>query len=292
MAMVFKDYYKILGFETNKISIDDIKNAYREKAKKYHPDVNVGDSYSEEVFKDINEAYRILSNEKLRRRYDFSWYRYAGRKNKTKNKQRKSIKEMIISLLFGDSVKERKKDEEKSPVYGEDIVTRVGISIEEAFFGVNKTIKLKTTQGRDATFSFKIPAGVRNNDKIRMIGKGKKGKNGGKNGDLIVYINIQNSKRLKIIGNDLELTLKLEAWEAAKKKKKNIELLGESINVIIPEGTSSGEVFEIRGKGYINSDSSRGNLYVVTQIIIPKKLNNKEKSLYKELANIRNVTKM
>ena len=292
MAMVFKDYYKILGFETNKISIDDIKNAYREKAKKYHPDVNVGDSYSEEVFKDINEAYRILSNEKLRRRYDFSWYRYAGRKNKTKNKQRKSIKEMIISLLFGDSVKERKKDEEKSPVYGEDIVTRVGISIEEAFFGVNKTIKLKTTQGRDATFSFKIPAGVRNNDKIRMIGKGKKGKNGGKNGDLIVYINIQNSKRLKIIGNDLELTLKLEAWEAALGTRKNIELLGESINVIIPEGTSSGEVFEIRGKGYINSDSSRGNLYVVTQIIIPKKLNNKEKSLYKELANIRNVTKM
>ena len=69
--MIFKDYYKILGFETNKISVDDIRNAYREKAKKYHPDVNVGDSYSEEVFKDINEAYRILSNDKLRRKYDF-----------------------------------------------------------------------------------------------------------------------------------------------------------------------------------------------------------------------------
>ena len=103
--MIFKDYYKILGFETNKISVDDIRNAYREKAKKYHPDVNVGDSYSEEVFKDINEAYRILSNDKLRRKYDFSWYRYAGRKNK--NKQRKSIKEMIIDLLFGESVKEK-----------------------------------------------------------------------------------------------------------------------------------------------------------------------------------------
>ncbi len=283
--MIFKDYYKILGFETNKISVDDIKNAYREKAKKYHPDVNVGDSYSEEVFKDINEAYRILSNDKLRRKYDFSWYRYAGRKNK--NKQRKSIKEMIIDLLFGESVKERKKEEEKLPVYGEDIVTKVDISIEEAFFGVNKTIKLKTTQGKDATFSFKIPAGARNNDKIRMIGKGKRGKNGGKNGDLIVYVNIQNSKRLKIIGNDLELTLKLEAWEAALGTRKNIELLGESINVIIPEGTSSGEIFEIRGKGYINSDSSRVNLYVVTQIIIPKKLNDKEKALYEQIEKAR-----
>lgn len=290
--MVFKDYYKILGFETNKVSVDDIKIAYREKAKKYHPDVNVGDSYSEEVFKDVNEAYRILANEKLRRKYDFSWYRYARRKNKKENKQRKSIKEMIIDLLFGESIKKRKKEEETLPVFGEDIVTKVNISIEEAFFGTNKTIKLKTTQGKDATFSFKIPAGVRNNDKIRMIGKGKKGKNGGKSGDLIVYINIQNSKRLKITGNDLELTLKLETWEAALGTRKNIELLGESINVIIPEGTSSGETFEIRGKGYINSDSSRGNLYVVTQIIIPKKLNNKEKSLYKELANIKNVTKM
>ena len=192
---------------------------------------------------------------------------------------------MIIDLLFGESVKERKKEEEKLPVYGEDIVTKVDISIEEAFFGVNKAIKLKTTQGRDATFSFKIPAGARNNDKIRMIGKGKRGQNGGKNGDLIVYVNIQNSKRLKIIGNDLELTLKLEAWEAALGTRKNIELLGESINVIIPEGTSSGEIFEIRGKGYINS--SRGNLYVVTQIIIPKKLNDKEKALYEQIEKAR-----
>lgn len=285
--MMFKDYYKILGFETNKISINDIKSAYREKAKKYHPDVNVGDSYSEEVFKDVNEAYRILSNEKLRKKYDFSWYRYARRKNKSKNKQRKSIKEMIIDLLFGESIRIRKKEEEKLPIYGENIVTRVNISIEEAFFGVNKTIKLKTTQGKDATFSFKIPAGVRNNDKIRMIGKGKKGKNGGKDGDLIVYVNIQNSKRLKLIGNDLELTLNLEAWEAALGTSKNIELLGENINIIIPEGTSSGEIFEIKGKGYINSNSPRGNLYIVIQIKLPKKLNEKEKKLYEQLKEVK-----
>ena len=82
--MIFKDYYKILGFETNKISVDDIKNAYREKAKKYHPDVNRNNKKAEERFKDISEAYNTLSDGKKRRKYDRLWYYYIGRKNKKK----------------------------------------------------------------------------------------------------------------------------------------------------------------------------------------------------------------
>ncbi len=285
--MVFKDYYKILGFETNKVSLDEIKVAYREQAKKYHPDVNVGDTYSEEFFKDINEAYRVLSNEKLRRRYDFSWYRYIGKQHKAQKKQRKSLKDMILSLFFGDSVKENDNSKNEEPVYGEDIVTKVDISIEEAFFGVNKTIKLKNTSGNDQEFSFKIPAGAKNNDRIRMVGKGKKGKYGGKDGDLIVYVNIKNNNRLRLIGNDLELELKLNVWEAALGTKKQIELLGENINIIIPEGTSSGEAFKINGKGYRISENSRGNLYVIVKIVIPKKMSDEEKKIYENLRDLK-----
>ena len=86
--MVFKDYYKVLGFDTNKVTIDEIKNAYREMAKKYHPDRNVGDSSSEEIFKEINEAYKVLSTPKIRRKYDFNWNRYFGKKKTETHKEK------------------------------------------------------------------------------------------------------------------------------------------------------------------------------------------------------------
>ena len=80
--MIFKDYYKILGLESNKVSLDEIKNAYREKAKKFHPDINVGNAEAEAIFKDVNEAYRTLSDPNLRRKYDFKWNRYIGSRRK------------------------------------------------------------------------------------------------------------------------------------------------------------------------------------------------------------------
>ena len=94
--MIFKDYYKILGFETNRVSIDEIRLKYREQAKKYHPDLNDGKDYSEERFKDINEAYRILSNPSSKRKYDRQWNSNVGRKknreaNKDNMKQSDSI---------------------------------------------------------------------------------------------------------------------------------------------------------------------------------------------------------
>ena len=86
--MIFKDYYKILGLESNKVSLDEIKIAYREKAKKFHPDINVGNSEAEVIFKDINEAYRTLSDSNQRRKYDFKWNKYIGsRKKKIKTKK-------------------------------------------------------------------------------------------------------------------------------------------------------------------------------------------------------------
>ncbi len=196
--MIFKDYYKILGFETNKVSLDEIKNAYRDKAKKYHPDRNVGDKEAEAIFKDVNEAYKVLSDTKQRRKYDFSWNRYIGsRKKKSAQTEKKTFKEMFIEILFG-KVTRKKSKPENLPKYGEDINTEINVSLEEAFFGANKKVKLRSTDGKENTFTFKVPAGVQNKDKMRVVGQGKRGKNGGKNGDLLVAINIVNNKRFKI----------------------------------------------------------------------------------------------
>lgn len=279
--MIFKDYYKILGFETNKVTIDDIKNAYREKAKKYHPDINVGDSSAEEIFKDINEAYKTLSNEKLRRKYDFNWNRYVGRKT-TKKQEKRTIKEMLLDIFFGGITK-KATPKQVTPKYGENINTKIDITIEEAFFGANKKLKFKTVDGKETSFSIKVPAGIQNNDKIRIPGQGKQGKNGGKNGDLLIYVNIKDNKNLKLVGSDLFIEIPLKDWEAALGTKKQIQVLKEDIQIVIPECTSSGEKLVIKGKGYKNGRGNRGDLYIVTKIILPKKMNSAQKQIYETL---------
>ena len=170
--MVVKNYYKILDLETSRVSINEIKAAYRQAAKKYHPDLNVGDALAEERIKDINEAYRTLSSEKLRRRYDFSWHRYVGRRKKQKTREKKSLKEILINIFFGNIPKKKKK-EIISPKYGENIVTEIQVSLEEAFFGITKRLRLKNVKGKETTFNIKVPAGVQNGDKIRILGQGK-----------------------------------------------------------------------------------------------------------------------
>ena len=151
--MIFKDYYKILGFETNKISLEEIKVGYREQAKKYHPDLNEGSNKAEERFKDINEAYRILSNPSSRRKYDRTWNSNIGKK-KNKEQNAKNINDTdnifgeIKNIIFGakreENIKEKKtKTKSKPAIKGENIETAINVSIEEAFFGSTKKISLR-----------------------------------------------------------------------------------------------------------------------------------------------------
>ena len=287
--MIFKDYYKILGFDTNKVTIEQIRLAYREKAKKYHPDRNINTNESEEIFKDINEAYRTLSNDKSRRKYDFSWYRYVALKNKKKKskvKEKKSIKEMFAEIFFGTSTKKAEKKEIKKPSFGENIVTRINVTIEEAFNGALKRIKLRTVQGKESSFQIRIPAGIQNNDRLRIAGQGKKGKNGGRNGDLFVYVNIKSSKKIKLDGINLIYELPLEVWEAALGTTKTIKIFQDNIKVIIPKATSSGEKFIIKGKGYKDGNGSRGDLYIITKIVLPSNITNEQSKIYESLKNM------
>ena len=293
--MIFKDYYKILGMETKDATLEEIKLAYREQAKKYHPDVNIGVKNSEERFKDINEAYRVLSEPSSRRKYDRMWNNYVGKKKvkyEESNIDKTSIFSDFFNIFFGNPENKKvgaktsvgKKD--RTPVKGENIDTEVEVSIEEAFNGANKKISLRTISGKMKTFDVKIPAGIQNNEKIRLIGQGKSGENGGKNGDLFIKIKIKDSSCYKLIGYDLYSNLLVTPWEAVLGTKASIDCIDEEAIIIVPKGTQSGELLRIPGKGYKDGKGGRGDLVAEVKIVIPKNMNEKEIELYKELSKI------
>jgi len=288
--MIFKDYYKILGLETNKASAEEIKNAYRIKAKQYHPDINVGDNSSEEIFKDVNEAYKILSNPKSKRKYDFQWRRYANRQEEST--ERRTFKEWIMGILFGSApTAKQAKKEEKTPQYGENVTTEISVSLKDAFFGAKKSVKLKSVKGKDIVFEFNIPAGIQNHDKIRIIGQGKEGKNGGQNGDLFIVVNIKDGKDIRLVGKDLYIDMNLTTYEAALGTIKQIKIFKEDIEIQIPECTKSGKEIKIKQKGYKDGKGSRGDLHIITHIVFPKTLTPEVKKLYEKIGKEENKTK-
>lgn len=292
--MIFKDYYKILGLESPKATIDDIKTAYREQAKKYHPDVNVGNKNAEERFKDINEAYKTLTNQATKRKYDRMWNAHIGRrKNKAKqNKEQKTTRQELLSVLFGLNTKKEEKDSEnskrkqKTPQQGENVETEIQISVIEGFFGLTKSISLRTVEGKMKTFKVTIPAGIRNGEKIKLMGQGRPGKNGGKNGDLLIKINMSEDKKYKLVGSDIYTTVNICPWEAVLGTKINVNAIDETIGVFIPQGIQTDEEIQIPDKGYRDSKGGRGKFIIRVRIMISKNISEKEKELYKEIKKI------
>ena len=288
--MSFKDYYKVLGLNTNKVTLDEIKFAYREQAKKYHPDMHAGDSVLEEKFKEINEAYRILSDPKSRKRYDRNWFIYTERKKRLQNKDKevkKSFKEKIIDILFGViTPKAQPPKKSNEPIIGENIETEVEVNILEAFNGTSKKLKLLAVDGKTKTFNLNIPAGIQDGDKIRFIGQGKPGKNNGDRGDLLVKVKITNTKEFKLVGADIYTEISITPWQAALGTKLNLQSIDGEISLVVPKGTESGERFTIKGKGYKFGRGNRGNFYIITKIVVPKKLTEQQEKIYKELKEL------
>ena len=295
--MIFKDYYKILGLETNRVSGEEIKISFREQAKKYHPDVNIGNKKTEERFKDINEAYKILSNAASKKKYDKLWNTHIG-KNKINSEAEKQERESIFSdfskMFFGGDDKPIEEAvgagfhtrPKKIPAKGDNIETEIDVAIDEAFYGEEKKISLRTINGKMKTFSVKVPSGIRNGEKIRLLGQGKEGLNGGKNGDLFIKVNIKNSSKFKLEGYDLTTDLYLSPWEAALGKRVNINSIDEMVSLYIPPGIQSGEKVRIPKKGYKNGQGGRGDLIAEVKTIVPKKLTDEEKELFEKLGSI------
>ena len=283
--MIFKDYYKILGLDTSRVSLEEIKIAYRVAAKKYHPDLNVGDVLAEERIKDINEAYRILSAPSSKRKYDRTWNAYTYRKQH----KLKADKESILDIFLGNREKSREDTESRTkgnPVKGENIETKISIALNDAFYGSEKKISLKTVNGNMKSYSVKVPKGIRDGEKIRLIGQGKDGKNGGKKGDLLIQIHIEEDKKFKLKGYDIYTDLLLTPWEAALGTRVDVETIDGETKVYIPQGAKSSELIRIPNKGYYNGNGGRGDLVAEIKIVVPETLTQEEKNLYKKLKEI------
>lgn len=291
--MIMKDYYRILEFKSNKVDLEQIKNNYRELAKKYHPDLNIGNPKAEERFKDINEAYRVLTDPNGRRKYDRMWNSYIGnKKTKEERIEKENNNNSFFSILFGNIKDEEPKKIAKKKVAakGDNIETEISISIEEAFRGTEKKVALRTVDGEMKTFQIKVPAGIHNKEKIRLIGQGKAGRNGGKNGDLFIKINIENSEKFKLEGYEIITPLYLTPWEAALGTKVSIDSIDDTSILHIPAGVQSGERIVMENKGYKDGKGGRGNLIAEVQIMVPTKLTDKEKDLFKKMQEISKFT--
>ncbi len=293
--MIFKDYYKILELKTNKVNSDEIKIAFREQAKKYHPDVNSGNLGAEERFKDINEAYRVLSNTNSKRKYDRIWNNHVGKKQSRQayeesKRNKDSVFSDFFNMFFGTPLEtdkaETKNSKKKVPVKGENVETEINVEIEDAYFGTEKKISLRTVNGKMKTFSVKIPEGIRDGEKIRLLGQGKQGQNGGKNGDMFIKININHNEKFKLQGYDIVTDLYLTPWEAALGKRVNIDSIDDTISLYVPPGIQSGEKVKIPQKGYKDGRGSRGDLIAEVKTVVPKKLTEDEKELFEKLKAI------
>jgi curved DNA-binding protein len=316
----YKDYYKILGVEKT-ATPDEIKKSYRKLAKKYHPDANQDNKNKgamEEKFKDLNEAYEVLGDADKRSKYDqfgsaanfsngadfdpsqygFSGYQPGGGNTHYEYStggdagQYSDFFNMFfsggggeggfdISDLFGGS---RKKS--RNIVYdGEHIEAEFAITPEEGFAGGEKRISLQE-EGGVRNFSFKIPKGVRDGEKIRLKGQGHPGSRGGKSGDLYLIVRFKPSDKFTLEGNDLTMTQDIYPWDAALGSKVAVEAIDGRIMVKIPAGIQTDNKIRVAGKGYTDRDGKSGDLYLKVRIVNPRRVTAEAAALYEKLKGL------
>ena len=297
--MKYKNYYEIL--EVNRKSSDqDIKLNFRRLAKEYHPDKNKEEG-AEEKFKDINEAYAVLTDPERRRKYDRQVAKYGyGFANfesglsdvKYEFKSGQNVFNDLLNQILGfkkDSNSEsddENSDKKQKPIKGTDIVTHLDVTLEEGFFGAEKKIAIKAYKTGMKTFSVKVPVGIKNGDKIRLAALGNTGKNGGKNGDLIIHVKLLDNEEFKVEGSDFIKEIDITPAVAALGGKYKLQVMDEKLFVSLPKHLRDGEVITVPNKGYITEDGDRGDLNLKVHIDLPEDISEREEKLYEQLLKL------
>ncbi len=300
--MEYKNYYAILGVSKG-ASADEIKKAYRNLAKKYHPDKTKGDKKLEEKFKEIAEAYEVLGNKENRKKYDelganwknqqhqgggsgFDYSQYYSKEGGQGFHQTYEGDPEMFSDFFnnifggGFSQRSRRNTQRK----GQNYTAEMEITLEEAYHGCTRIINVNGKKLR-----IKTKPGTRDKQKIKLAGKGSPGTGGGKPGDLFITIHVLPDNRFRRKGNDLYIDFQIDLYTAVLGGKIAIPTLSGNVNMTIPKGTQGGSTLRIKGKGMpvYGSTNSFGDLYIKTSIEIPINLNEKEEKLFKELKDLK-----
>lgn len=286
--MYEKDYYKILGVPKD-ADAATIKKAYRKQAKDLHPDANAGDKKIEEKFKAVSEAYDVVSDPKRRAEYDEA-QRYggpmaggrrgAGSPGGFPGGRGQNVDDIfangdlsdIFGGLFGGGRRGRRK--------GADLETSVTISFEDSIHGVTLPLRLNT-----GNISARIPAGVKNDQRIRLKGKGQPGEQNAPAGDLFINVAVSPHPIFGRDGDNLTVTVPIRFDEAVNGADIKVPVLdGPAVTIRIPAGTKTGAKFRARGKGVVRPEKS-GDLIVSVDIAVPKDLNPAAKKALDEFAS-------
>jgi len=309
--MEFKDYYKILGVDKN-ASSDEIKKAYRKLALKYHPDKNKDDKDAEKKFKEISEAYEVLKDPDKRRKYDnlgssFNNFRQRGGQaedfnwsdwfstGQTRTRTGRGFSNFgeffssgggvseFFEKIFGEGFSSSQSNYTKTKIKGGDLKTDLQITLEEAFRGTNKTLKINDTK-----IDLKIKPGIKDGHILKIPGKGKPGLNGGQPGDLNITVKLLPHKTVKREGDDLYVKIPISLYKAVLGGTTKINTFDGKIQINIPKGSQPGKILKLSNLGMpkYENPNQRGDLYVELNVVIPNNLSQEEIELFKKLEEL------
>jgi len=290
--MAGKDYYKILGVD-RKAGERDIKQAYRKLARQHHPDVNPGDKAAEEKFKQINEAYEVLSDKDNRQKYDKygDQWQHAEQFEKARQQQapgwdfsqqggrRVYSSEGDFGSLFDDLLRGFGTGRgQAQPGRARSQEHPVEVTLEEAYRGTTRTLSFADGKRLEV----KVPAGVRAGSRVRLAGKGARG------GDLYLIVTVKPHPTFERRGDDLYVGVSVPLAVAMLGGEVKVSTLKGKVALKIPPETQNGRTFRLAGQGMPHlGKSSRGDLMARVRVVLPDKLSAEEKELFKKLGELR-----
>jgi len=290
-----RDYYDILGVNRN-ASEDEIKKAFRKKAKQYHPDANPDNPSAEARFKELNEAYEVLKDSEKRPQYDRfgeNWKNYQGFNGQQQNPYasgggfggQADVSDMFESIFGGMGGRRSGFGGGRRTnirMAGEDIEQPITISLQEAYEGTTRII---TKNGREINVN--IPRGATTGTKVRLAGEGQPGIAGGPAGNLYLVVNVADDRLFERKDDDLYVDVNVDAFTAMLGGEVEVPTMTRPVRMKIRGGTQSGQKLRLTGKGMpkLRSKNEFGNLYARVMITVPSKLTDEQKQDVEALRN-------
>jgi len=272
-----KDYYQALGVAKDAPAAD-IKKAYRKLARDLHPDKNPGNAEAEARFKEVSEAYDVLSDDTKRKEYDEARALFGSGAFRTGTSGTTTFDMSdlfgggstnindLFGGLFGNGM-----PRQAGPQRGQDLSADVSLSFDEALRGATLPLQLTTPGSGSRTITVRVPAGVRDGARLRIPGKGSPGQRGGPAGDLYVTVHVGAHPLFGRSGDDLTLTVPITFSEAALGTTLRVPTLDGAVSLKIPAGTPTGRTFRVRGRG-VPRKKGAGDLLVTVEVAVPQSL--------------------